>query len=106
MKKDIIYEEIVQFIFDSRGKYRKKIKSESELEIDLKITGDDAFEFIENFSKKFKVDISRFPIEKYFASESSIDIYLLLFLKRKSKRKLIKIKDLVNAVEIGELNIL
>ncbi len=41
----------------------------SELEKDLGITGDDAYEMIEKFSKKYMIDISNFRFDQYFSPE-------------------------------------
>lgn len=99
-----LFNQILNFIVDIRGHYRKKITENSELEVDLKITGDDACEFLERYSEKFGVDIFKFNINKYFASEGTLDLYLLIFLKKKQSRKRITVGNLIRGIEAGKLD--
>lgn len=101
--KTELFRNIVDFIIEIRGQYKKEITLDSELECDLKITGDDAFEFFERYSNKFNVDLSDFHMSNYFAQEGTLNLYLLLFLRSKSSRKTIYIKDLISGIESGKL---
>ena len=62
-----IFNQIVQLIIDKRGKYKFPITEKTTLEDDLGISGDDAIEFLDAFSDKFNIDLSKFKFVEYFA---------------------------------------
>lgn len=84
-----------------RGKYRFPLTPEITLEEDLKITGDDADEFIIAFGKEFNVDISEFDFSKYFDAEGQG--CLNLFFWKPPNKAPITLGDLYNAVIAGKL---
>ena len=65
--KDNIWRQIIHFVKEERwdGEYTR----ETDLVKDLQLKGDDAYEFICLFSKKFNVDIVDFNFEEYFYAE-------------------------------------
>ena len=71
---------------------------------DLGIYGDDAFDLILDFSKKFSVDVSSFQIGDYFEGEGDaiFKFFANLFNKQKPK-KILTINDLRLAIISGKL---
>lgn len=63
---------LVSFIREEIGEYDMEINEETLIEDNLGVTGDEAIELIQNFGKKFNVDISGFEYSKYFYPEPSI----------------------------------
>lgn len=102
---DEIFERLKSFIVSIRGKYKIPFTRETKLESDLKITGDDAYEFIEEFGKEFNVDIKDFEVAKYFASEGTFALYRLIFTGIKTNKKQLTIGDLEKAIKCGKLNV-
>lgn len=85
----------------------KQIKSRyKKIEDDLGITGDDAKEFLDKFSKKFSIDLSDLDLHRYFESEGvgMINFSWLLGKRRKVKRSLheITISALENILKDGK----
>lgn len=104
MNKDDIWKQIIQFTEEER--WNGKFSHETDLVKDLKLKGDDAYEFINSFSKKFDVNIAKFDFEEYFDSEGNwiFPMILNLLLKRKKKiKKKITLGDLEQAVKKGIL---
>lgn len=82
------------------------INKGNNLQGDLKIWGDDAFEFIEAFSKEFNVDLSQFEFDKYFKAEGDWvlpSIVGFLLGNRKQAYVPITLGDLEQAVIRGKL---
>jgi len=109
MKTLDTFSEIVSLIEGKMGRYeRKKLLRETCLEADLGMTGDDAFEFLEDFSKKFNVDLSDFKIQEYFAPErDGLLLGLMSFFIGKRNlppKKELTIGDLERAVSAGKLD--
>jgi acyl carrier protein len=99
-------EKILKFIEKKRWKYEFPINSETLLQDDLKIYGDDAVEFIVDFGKEFSVDINQFNINNYFDAESdpiARSLIKLLTNKNRKKRLPITISDLENSIKTGYL---
>jgi acyl carrier protein len=73
------------------------------LERDLNIYGEDAFEFIEKFAKRFNINLDNFNFEKYFNPE--IDRISLLFKNkfRNNNKSELTIQDLKSAIINGKL---
>lgn len=76
---------------------------DKNIEWDLNLTGDDAEEFLEEYAKRFNVDMSQFQIQKYFHSEP---MNFLFWIKKivgiRNKEKL-TFRDLLNGIEQGKL---
>ncbi len=70
-KENRIFQEILQFVYQQRGKYRKEPTKTTRLLEDLGIDGDDAVDFFDAFQEAFKVDLSTLDLSKYFNSEGS-----------------------------------
>lgn len=104
-----IFTQIVKLIEDKMGRYKKRqLQRETRLEADLGMIGDDAFEFLEDFSKRFNVDLTDFKINEYFSSEGDGLLTGLMgfFLGRKNlpSKKELTIGDLERAVTAGRLD--
>ena len=83
-----------------------KLNRDTKIEDDLGITGDDAIEFFDKFSKEFSIDLSDLDLHRYFESEGVglINFSWLLGKRRKVKRSLheITIADLENTLKKGK----
>jgi len=88
LKSDDIWLSILQFLFRKRGAYKIEFSRETELLSDLGIDGDDAVEFLEDFSKEFSVDVSHLEFDKYFNQESLDSVNLISSIFSKKKRKM------------------
>lgn len=100
-------EEIKVMLNHKCGVSKDKTSINSELEDDLGLTGDDAVEFISDFSRKFNVDISNFVVSDYFSNESLDFIGSIInFFKRKEViiKKRLTVGDLVRIIEIGKMD--
>lgn len=99
------FERIKLFISKHWSIPENKLDRNTKLEDDLGITGDDAVEFFDKFSKKFNIDISNLDLCKYFESEGVglLNISWLFGKRRKVKRSLheITIADLENTLKVG-----
>lgn len=75
---------------------------------DLGVDGDDAVDFLNEFSGYFNVSLNKFNFNEYFGAESSPTPWgLVSELITKSnflKTRRLEIKDLIQAVKSGELD--
>ena len=88
MNKDNIWRQIIQFVKEER--WDDEYTPETDIVKDLKLNGDDAYEFIYLFSKKFNVSITEFKVEEYFYPEGDHILLKLLNLILKQKKKVKK----------------
>lgn len=105
--KDAIFEKIKSFVIEQRWEYPFVLERTTKIEKDLRITGDDAVEFIFAFSKKFNVNISNFMMTEYFEPEGDkiLPAMIRFFTgKKKAKNKELLLGDLERAVEAGKLD--
>jgi acyl carrier protein len=111
-------QQVIQFIARQISEKSEKISLETRINIDLGVDGDDAVKLFDEFSKHFKVDLSNFQYDKYFGSEGGVDliglVWMFYWIDCKVFRKThnpsysiepITIQDLVEAAEIGRLEI-
>lgn len=83
------------------------VLSETRIEEDLGIYGDEAMEFITAFSKEFNVDISQFMAAEYFSPEGDFILPAILRMfkgSKKKKQKTLKIIHLEMAIKAGRLD--
>lgn len=104
MNEDGIWRQIIQFVKEERwdGEYTH----ETDLVKDLKLKGDDAYEFICLYSKKINVNIVRFNFEKYFYAEGDwilLEILNLILKRKKKIKEKITLGDLERGVKEGKL---
>ena len=104
MNKDDIWRQIIQFVKEER--WDDEYTPETDIVKDLKLNGDDAYEFIYLFSKKFNVSITEFKFEEYLYPEGDRILLKLLNLILKPKKKVkkkITLRDLERSVKEGKL---
>lgn len=100
---DEIFDKIKLFVTEKRGKYRKKLTSETQLERDLKITGDDFVEFMDDFEERFNVNTQNLDLSEYFVNEGTLQL-LLVILGIPTGKKVITLGDLQQGVLEGKLD--
>jgi len=91
-----ILNELIQMIEVKVGK-RKTITRNTTLEDEAGMTGDDAVEFLLDYSKRYNVDLTDFDIRIYFTAEG--DSILSGIIHTIIGRKVLKQKDLT----VGDL---
>ena len=96
-----LFEDVQAFVVEKIGVDEIEVTRETLLQSDLGIYGDDAVDFIVAFSKKFKVDISKFMAAEYFRPEG-VDV-LGLYLKSSHKHCL-TVGHLEKAATLGRLD--
>jgi hypothetical protein len=97
------------YIFDYWSFKKDKIFEKTTLD-DMGMFGNDKYDFLVDFSKKFNVDISNIKFELYVEPEPSLimhlDSFMRFFFKRKLTQKYdvkdISIEMLVNSMEKGK----
>ena len=80
------------------GTFKKKLTPDNSIEEDLRITGDDVYDFLLDYSKTFAVDLSNFIFTDYFNTEG-----WALFSKYK-KLKEFTLGDLEKGIAAGRLD--
>lgn len=104
MDGEDIWRQMIQFVEEKR--WGGEFTRETDLVRDLKLQGDDAYEFISLFSRVFNVNVEKFVFEEYFYPEGDwiLPKLLDLILGRKEKvKKRITLGDLERAVKEGKL---
>lgn len=103
---------LIDFVSSKCRIAKKKLALDTRLFHDLDLFGDDADEFFMEFGKRFKVDVSVFPISEFFPEEkfaSLLDIFKYFWSPRslsseeKAAFRPLTIADLIQAVKIGVL---
>ena len=93
-----------KFIEDFGIELKEEIRENTEIEYDLRITGDDAVDFILSFGNKFNVDVSSFQLAEYFESEGKLlPVFFNIMYNHSSKKKL-TIRHLLDAMNSHILN--
>lgn len=98
--------DIVVLVNEIRGSYSIPFTENTTLQEDLNIWGDDAVEFLEEFSNRFGVDISEFDFDKYFKSEGDPILQTIIRLIKRGKTPKytpLTLGDLKDAMEKGKL---
>ena len=90
---------VVQFVAKEAGLSPEKIKAHSRLREDLHVDGDDAYDLLTAFSKRFHVQGENLVLADHFGPEGS---GLLAFLFWRKKLLLpITIQDLIDSAAVG-----
>lgn len=100
------FERVKELVAKQRWEYDFPLTRDTTLQKDLKMWGDDAFEFIDAFGKEFGVDLSEFDIKKYFRPEGDIILPAIIgAISTGKKRKYLPLTlgDLEQAIEKGKL---
>jgi hypothetical protein len=106
---DSTLEKIKLFLQQDRWSYidTDTVSSATKIEKDLMLTGDDAIEFIVDYGKYFKIDVSRFMAADYFDGEGHDffgDIARLFSRKNESDEKILTVGDLEKGIIAGKLD--
>ena len=108
LNKSYSEEEVKKFISISLSVPLNRISEETSLFHDLGIDGDDAVDFLNEFSDYFNVNLSKFNFNDYFGAEASPTpwgfVSELITKSNFSKIKRLEIKDLIRAVKNGEFD--
>ncbi len=99
---EIAFKQIRQLLARQMGVRENKVTMATRLRHDLGMDGDDAFEFLDDFRKKFSVDMTDFPYDSYFGPESPFSyvvLYHLLFDRSKLKKRELTVRELVALTE-------
>jgi len=101
-----INKELISFIPTFWLKKGKILNRSIRIEEDLGIYGDDAADFMDDYRRKFNVDISNFNFRKYFSEEFNFLgwIYFKLFPSSKQKIKTLTVGDLEKGIKYGKLD--
>ena len=98
---DGLFTDIQNFISDYTGVHKKRITKDTSLQRDLGLHGDEAGDFMEQFSNRYNVDLNGFIFAKHFDAEGAFNpiyhFYLLLFKRQKLGKTIISVSDLLNA---------
>lgn len=103
---DEILNQLISMIEEKVGK-RKPITRETCLEKDQGMTGDDAVEFLLDYSKRYNVDLTGLDIRKYFTPEGDTIFPMIIRMftgKKEPKEKELTVGDLVNGITAKKLN--
>ena len=100
-----LLEEVKAFVAAFWYKPKEGLTAETSVNDDLGMDGDDAAEFMQAFSERFKVDLTCFPYDKHFGSEGSNPlvlveaIYLRVTTGRWNSLTPLTLRELVEAAE-------
>jgi hypothetical protein len=98
----------IRLLLESRmGAITSELTAETALERDLGITGDNALEFMLEFSELYHVNLDRFDFKAYFEPEEDrvlLDMLRALFGRKHPKQKELTIGHLLAAIEAGRLD--
>jgi arsenate reductase len=97
-----IENDVISFISDWLSCNIKKLSLDTRIGEDIGVDGDDAIELLEEYSKRFSVDISCFPYNEYFGPEAGINPFTFLyylFTKKHGNLKTLYIRDLVEGAK-------
>ena len=63
--------EVIAFVAEYWEEPKSRLLAETSINIDLGMDGDDGLEFMQAFSRRFTVDLERFPHDNYFGVEAA-----------------------------------
>ncbi len=100
-----MFEKVRDFVAEHLSVKKNKLSEQTSLD-KLGVTGDDALEFMEEFMKRFSVDMSDFEFKKHFDAEGSfmpllpeVLIFSFLFARNNSQKIPITLRDLTEAAQ-------
>jgi len=101
-----IMSNVIELVSDFTGFPKNEINAKTRLGEDLGIDGQDAYDFIEQFSETFNVDMQNFCFDVHFGPEASFDpfsyLYFLLFNRKKIQMIPVTIEHLVKCAKSGK----
>lgn len=81
--RNIMHNKWINFLERHLGKHEiAGLSDDMEIEGDLGISGEDGYEFFEDFCTTFNIETNGNKADDFFHPEPSFDIFNLLFLKR------------------------
>lgn len=98
-------EKLIQLL-EEFGIEKEEINQNTRLYHDLGIYGDDADEFLEQYTRMFNVKVINFKFSDYFPSEGNLIsslIVRLIFFKSQKKFKELTIGDLIDGIKKGTI---
>jgi len=108
MEEKELFERLKKFIIRETFVNDVEITSNTIIETEFGVTGDDADNFIIAFSKEFNVDVSNFEIAKHFKGEGDTTLISIFnfFKGKKTEEKYLALTvgDLERAVIAGKLD--
>ncbi len=73
-----ISKKVKEFISSYSSEPVENLSDETRIEDDLGITGDDAYDFMEDYQNKFEVDLAGFQFNRHFGPETSFEPGVLI----------------------------
>jgi hypothetical protein len=105
---DSNFDRLKEFIVERVGVYENEVTHSSRLYEDLGVYGDDAWELLVEYGKKFNVDVSKFMTADYFKGEGVHLIGRLLRLLSSKhsvgRLKVLTVNDLEKGIIAGRLD--
>jgi len=102
-----IFNKLKYFVIKESAVVEEEITSETQMEDDLGVTGDDAADFLIAYSKAFNVDVTKFMAADYFGGERNIllsEIGRWLTCNNKRTRKTLTVGHLEKGILAGRLD--
>ena len=100
--------DVIAFVAEYWEEPKNRLFAETSINIDLGMDGDDGVEFMQAFSRRFAVDLERFPHDNYFGVEAaatplSIIVSMIRWLttSRSTNLSPLILRQLAVAVEKG-----
>ena len=94
---------VKEILYYFEEKCGDKITLMTEINNDLEFVGDDADYLIQDFSKRFKVNMSEFPFSKYFVPELVFKYWYFKWFKPEKLKKIpLTIAHMSKVAEKGE----
>lgn len=84
-RDEITFNDVSDFVAKHVFSFKGELSLDTRLGEDLKIVGDDASEFLDEFSKEFDVDLSGMDFKKYFPYEATADMHYYWATEVRSK---------------------
>jgi hypothetical protein len=104
---DEVLEKLKQFVVEQRWEYDFPLTRATLVETELKITGDDAVEFLIAYGKCFNVDVSHFMAADYFDGEGDVILPAIIRAitgKKKPLKKNLTLGHLEKGILAGRLD--
>ena len=79
--------------------YKKHITLETSINKNLCIEGDDAIDFLNEFSSLFQVDITDFPFDKYFYNEGELSMIWFYKWFRGNSKSVLSFCQLMESID-------
>jgi hypothetical protein len=100
-----VFDKLLSFVERERWKYKMPLSRSTRLVQDLKMDGDDAYEFMEKYVSEFNLDYSAFNFDEYFSKEGFdlFGIIASIFKKKVETKKTLTLGDLERAIIRGKL---